>query len=274
MSIQSVTTPKEIIDFYENLNRLHEKYSVNAGSLKLSPAQKENSLEQKAPMLNFVPLELKGEKVSQVFDEVCQVICLHRPQLKNEVAKIQSIVNQDNISQILEKFLWQEKGFLMDFVEKIELKEEIFTLILFNTLKPFARIYGNQLKEELSPLWQESYCPVCGWQPVFAVNSPNQPKHLHCSLCDTQWTFKNLKCTHCHNEDHQSLKYFRAENIEAYQVNACEKCHGYIKTVNEGKLINKESAFMTDLRTIYLDILAEQEGYKKEVTLVSPEDKN
>ena len=50
--------------------------------------------------------------------------------------------------------------------------------------------------------------------------------------------------------------------MEKYRVYFCEKCHGYIKTVDEGKTGDGPlNLLWEDINTVQLDILAMREGY-------------
>jgi len=86
---------------------------------------------------------------------------------------------------------------------------------------------------------------------------------LHCSLCETVWPFKVIKCPHCLDEDHENMLYFTVTEDETHRIDACKKCKGYIKTVNEKEMVSRENSFITDFKTIYLDIIAAKEGYLK-----------
>jgi len=81
-----------------------------------------------------------------------------------------------------------------------------------------------------------------------------------CRYCETEWLFKLLACPWCNNEDHRSLAFLQIEDTPGYALHVCEQCRGYLKVVDE-----KNGGFCqmpaVEITTIYLDILARQQGY-------------
>ena len=51
------------------------------------------------------------------------------------------------------------------------------------------------------------------------------------------------------------------EGDEAPQLFVCDKCKGYLKNYDERNGTVRKDRFITSVRTIYLDLLAEQQGY-------------
>ena len=86
---------------------------------------------------------------------------------------------------------------------------------------------------------------------------------LGCSLCNTEWAFSRLKCFSCGNEDQDSLGFFFTQKEDAYRIDKCDKCRSYIKTVDERKKAEDKlrPLLVEDVATLYLDMLAEKEGY-------------
>ena len=76
-------------------------------------------------------------------------------------------------------------------------------------------------------------------------------------------------CPFCGNDDYQSIRYFFVEENStkdkaAFRVDVCDKCKRYIKTLDERKLGGcvKRDFYMGNLHSIYLDILAQRDGYQ------------
>ncbi len=55
--------------------------------------------------------------------------------------------------------------------------------------------------------------------------------------------------------------------MAAWWIEVCEKCKRYIKTVDEGKLSENEDVLplVEDTATLYLDLIAQREGYARDV---------
>lgn len=265
---KELLVPKEILDFYGELIRVQDKFSGDLLPVTLTEKQKDTFINEKAPLLNFTGFHPEKEKVKQALLEVCRVTAEYRPQVAGKLAGIQALADlEEELPKVLERFLWQDKSYISELVEQHRLDGNLTSFVFFNVLKPFIANYARNLEGQYDKnRWFERYCPVCGWKPSFAVISAGSHRRLlHCSLCETEWPFAGLECPHCSNTDHDTLKYFTVEDDEVYRVNVCERCKGYIKTIDEEKIITRENALITDIKTMHLDILAEREGYIKEV---------
>ena len=60
------------------------------------------------------------------------------------------------------------------------------------------------------------------------------------------------------------LRYFYTEKEgRAYRIDVCDKCKRYIKTIDAKELGMEVIPRIEDVGTMYLDILAEKQGYKR-----------
>lgn len=270
---QPISIPQEIVSFYQALDRVHRKFKEELLPRKLTPAEGENSTGQKAPLINFIDFKPDKEKLKCTFKEICLVLSQHRPALAAELNRLEHKITLDELLGILvERFIRQDEKLINNFAEQHSFNPELLSLVLFHVAKPYMTNYANSLKGQFNAgLWRENYCPVCGWEPGLAIiTGENNQTLLHCTMCDTDWPLKSLACPCCLNEDHETLRYLAVESDELYRVNVCEKCKGYIKTVNEGKFITRPNYFLVDVSTLHLDMLAEREGYSKAGTTVHP----
>ncbi|MHB8170997.1 MAG: formate dehydrogenase accessory protein FdhE [Thermincolia bacterium] len=263
---QRVDFPAEITELFQALDEVHRKYREELRPVSLSCRDKDTSLDQKAPLLNFVAFQLEVEKLKQAFNDVCGVLRRYRPEVGGSLTMLEDALSDERMLKFLvEKMVWQDKDSLAGFAKENELDEQLLSTVLFNVAKPFVTNYAGILQGQFrAELWRENFCPVCGWGAALAINSgEDNRRQLQCAMCDTEWSFKNLECPHCLNEDHETLQYLTVEDDEIYRVNVCDKCKGYIKSVNKGKLVKLESSFLTDVKTLHLDLLAQGEGYRK-----------
>ena len=75
---------------------------------------------------------------------------------------------------------------------------------------------------------------------------------------------ERLSCAVCGNKEPGSLKYFYGEGEEAYRIDLGDKCHHYIKTIDDRNLEASDPS-LEDLATLHLDVVAVQKGYKRAV---------
>lgn len=266
--ISKIVIPPEIVDFYKELEQIKQRFVTDIPLLKLDESQKKCSLEQQVPLLNFINFKIEEKEAQEVFADLAGVVLKYQPTVTDEVAKIQNALkmSKPDLVYLVEKLVWQDAKCLDEFASAHSLDGELLSVLLTNTAKPFAVSVAASIHNQVAGEgWHQNFCPVCGWSPAISVTeaSDERKRVMHCSLCDSRWHFKTLECPHCLNEDHETLKYFTVEDDEAYRLNVCEKCKGYIKSVDEGRLSVKESAALMDIRSIYLDLLASDNGYLK-----------
>ena len=94
--------------------------------------------------------------------------------------------------------------------------------------------------------WRQGYCPVCGSGPSIAyLDRPvfdeknaflaggGGKKHLHCSLCGTDWTFRRGACPFCGEEGAGVMEILKeAGNALGERLDWCTRCKTYCPTVD------------------------------------------
>ena len=62
--------------------------------------------------------------------------------------------------------------------------------VLVLAMRPFLARCAEALAPRADLLaWAHGHCPVCGWEPDFAVIMPNAERRLICGRCVAQWAF-------------------------------------------------------------------------------------
>lgn len=259
--------PQEVLEMYKELTAIQEKHSnIQVVTGTLSEEQLSDHFQQKVPLLSFIPPSFNRKAFNEVLMEISAVTKKYRPTMNKKVDKIVDfLMITEHFDEIINRLIWQEDNKVEKLLTGSRVDKKLFFFIAINTLRPFMISYGKKLSEHINnELWKKNYCPVCGWQPIMAkIVGENHLRHLHCSLCASEWEYKRLACVNCRNEDHEKLKSFNVEGDEVYQVSVCEECHSYVKTLDENKLIKKPNMLLADIETLYLDILAEREGFSK-----------
>ena len=140
-------------------------------------------------------------------------------------------------------------------------KEDAFKKAFLINLAKGLNGFGDVVNKH----WENSFCPVCGFLPSIGVLGRNKEgvMSLVCSLCETQWDFRRLRCPFCGNDNQNDLGYLYSETDEGYRVNYCNKCKLYLKVVDIRKKGNVYSYPVEDILTLPLDILAQEKGYKR-----------
>jgi Protein involved in formate dehydrogenase formation len=133
--------------------------------------------------------------------------------------------------------------------------------VLVLALRPFLARCAEALAQRVDlGHWHHGHCPVCGWEPDFAVITPNADRRLFCGRCVAQWSFPSLTCPFCSNEDRALITSF-ATRDGRYRVSACDVCRRYIKAYDARKAQRPVMVAVDTIATLPLDAAAMQRGY-------------
>jgi len=131
--------------------------------------------------------------------------------------------------------------------------------------KPFFQRYSRVISSESLAKWNRGRCPCCGGAARMArLEKETGRRYLWCDLCAVEWPFVRLQCPFCGNDDAEQLGNLEPEGQETYRIAVCQKCKGYLRTVDERKLPEGVTANLPleDIATLPLNFVAEREGYR------------
>ncbi len=133
--------------------------------------------------------------------------------------------------------------------------------VLVLALRPFLARCAEALAQTVDlGTWRHGHCPVCGWEPDFAVITPSADRRLFCGRCVAQWSFPSLTCPFCSNRDRSLITSF-ATRDGRYRVAACDVCRRYIKAYDARKAQRPVMVAVDTIATLPLDAAAMQRGY-------------
>ena len=132
--------------------------------------------------------------------------------------------------------------------------------VLVLALRPFLARCAEALMQTALPPWTHGHCPFCGWEPEFAVITPNADRRLICGRCVAQWTFSPLTCPFCMNDDRSLITSF-ATRDGRYRVYACDVCRRYLKAYDARHAARPVMVAVDTIATLPLDAAAMQRGY-------------
>jgi FdhE protein len=140
--------------------------------------------------------------------------------------------------------------------------ETVLRAIINATMKPILAVYAEVLiKSVEQELWRRSYCPVCGGIPdIGFLEKERGARWLLCSRCDSEWLFQRLQCPYCGTQDPNYLAFFTDEE-GLYQLNVCDKCRCYLKTIDLRKANYDVLVPLERLLTTEMDRQAREKGY-------------
>lgn len=139
---------------------------------------------------------------------------------------------------------------------------EVLDQALLLAIRPFL----SRCAEALTQLpefteWHHGTCPICGWEPDFAVVLATGERKLVCGRCVAQWTCGAHTCPYCGNDDRGQVTSF-ATRDGRYRVYACDSCQRYLKALDGRKVPRPLLIAVDSIATLPLDAAAMSKGYR------------
>jgi len=261
------------LNIYRALFIVHDQYlSRIEVQINADPEELNNYLRQGKYLLSEETIDIDGDLFRELLNDIVAAILENSPTKPEGLEKLPQLeeLSAENVHSFIQKI----KGKTKSGVEKAVVDEEIdqktgvdkeiiaFTLLM--SIIPFYSCYAREIAGLANlGLWQKGYCPVCGQRPHIAkFRVEDGARIMGCWLCRTQWRFARLACPFCENRDQGSLQFFYVEENKVRRVYVCEKCKGYVKTV-DSKMMGKDVILdIESIVTMHLDLKAVKEGYK------------
>lgn len=122
--------------------------------------------------------------------------------------------------------------------------------------------------------WRHGYCPVCGSspsigyldRPVFEEKNAflaggGGKKHLHCSLCGTDWVFRRGACPFCEKEGNDVMEILRESGkAQGERLDWCTQCKTYCPIVDLRERDTTPDMDVQAIGMLHLDMVAAQKG--------------
>ncbi len=108
-------------------------------------------------------------------------------------------------------------------------------------------------------------CPRCAALPVAAVlreEGHGAKRFLLCARCLREWECLRIVCPACGEQEFDNLPVYTAEQFAHVRIDACDRCHHYIKTID----LTKDGLAVPcvdDIASVSLDLWARERGYMR-----------
>jgi len=108
-------------------------------------------------------------------------------------------------------------------------------------------------------------CPRCAGPPVAAVlreEGHGAKRFLLCAVCLREWECLRIVCPACGEQEFDKLPVYTAEQFAHVRIDACDRCHHYIKTID----LTKDGLAVPcvdDIASVSLDLWARERGYMR-----------
>jgi FdhE protein len=159
----------------------------------------------------------------------------------------------------------QDRKLLAEMAGPYGADEEAFEAVMALVALPFLHACRRNWAPSLSPAWTEGFCPVCGSWPAFAeTRGIERSRHFRCGRCASAWHSRLLRCPYCASTNHDELVTLVPEKAGAHcAVDACKRCHGYLKTFTRLQGCPPDAVTLEDLATVAFDVAALEQGYTR-----------
>lgn len=259
---------KEILNFYQKVREEQEKIKPSL-KIKSIPLKKEwkNLLTQEGfPLLEKKDFPLDISASLALFRSLCEIGEKATLRMSEQVNKIEESIAHKKIDLNKAFTGGIEEGKLEKIAEAVGFDKKVWLFLIHESIRPSIEAGTKKLLNELNAeAWLKNICPVCGSLPHLSLFKEAEGKRfLLCSFCGYQWRIDRIFCVFCGNKEQDSSHYFYAEGEETYRIDACDKCHQYIKTI-DARNIELIDPVLEDLATLHLDLLASQKGYTRPV---------
>jgi len=158
----------------------------------------------------------------------------------------------------------QDTAALETAAATLDLAPEAFAAIAHLASIPLLRAAHRALASAVPGHWGQGFCPICGaWPAAAEVRGLEATRHLRCGRCGGDWTMPTLWCPFCGEHDHAKLRTLRIDDAApgGPGVEACETCHGYVKSTTVLRAWPAEEVPLADIATVEWDLAAMERDY-------------
>jgi FdhE protein len=157
-----------------------------------------------------------------------------------------------------------EEGHAYAVAHEHGLDPELLQSLVEWSLRPSLEACAERLGEHRKGVrWEKAICPICGSTPDFAElrgEDVTSLRFLYCGRCGFAWQFRRVGCPFCACTDHNQLRTLLQEGDERCFLEVCDRCHGYIKTVDN----RTHFGLIPEIEAVAaspLDVVARDRGY-------------
>jgi FdhE protein len=218
-----------------------------------------------------VPL-LAGEMLSRFIDSwessvdfMIPYIGKGFPKIQPELTRLKAAMEKGhlNLKDCMKAVLKGQEKKIDEIALHLETQPLILRFILEQLMKPFLEKRIERTIPLIQTLaWHKGYCPLCGSFPELSfLKEVEGQRWLRCSLCGYEWRFMRTMCPFCETDDHEKMELYFVEGREHERAELCYECNRYIVNIDTRKCAEEVVTEVAAIGMLYLDILAQGEGF-------------
>ncbi len=255
-------------EYYAMHKEIAKKILEHAGQVEFSNLELiegvlQGHINSRRPLASAIDVPVDMQQYRLFLKEIAGIIAKHQPQQEMTVEAILSALDTTTEFETLVEATKQfNQFFFEDFSKRNELNGSILQFLMEMAYRPYLKQFAKIVNPKINlKNYHDGACPVCGEQVRIVRGAEDGKREGCCTRCSTIWEINRLQCPHCKNNDHKKLKYLTIGEDENKKLYVCEVCKGYVKYVEMKDMLDKPDFFLIDLETLYLDMVAIQEGY-------------
>lgn len=271
--IENIDSPPRVfgtyVEFHEQLFKVHVRCMEHLLAVvpfdKLNQIDIAGRLSQQRPVLSNHDFIVDEKALEDVFDLTFPIIKQYSYRHKESILRLGELYDKRKISlsELVLTLLSGDASKVRGVSEQYDIPAVLMQQVIELVGAPYVELCAEFFNKKISRFeWHEPICPICGNQPAMArVNEQNQSRWLWCRYCDTTWSFPEMTCPFCLNQDRKNLQLIFASDKRPVRIDACNNCNRYLKTIDE--MIDPEPVNMSVryVATFHLDLLAQGCGY-------------
>lgn len=254
------------------------------------------AVNSQIPLAAQIPLQADSLRFSEWVGQLASLLIEYAPQVEVSLREALSTLDVNQAEQWIEEGLALNPYYFAAFAKEHQLPEWLPQFLAEHALRPYLRVMAksyvemaqkeeglsgktlasgyqaleNQMSEyQVGQVVHQNGCPVCGEPVRLAQLAEHGEKVIHCPRCEAHWQEKRLKCSHCGNEDHETIHFLAVEDDPTARLHVCEQCSGYVKVIDTKQYLTKPAPSLLDLDTVHLDFVAQENGFGEIVPVIS-----
>lgn len=218
-------------------------------------------------LINLLEVDIDANAYASVYSAFIAFLMANRTEMRADLEKIEQNMAQFDWLAIIEETMNENGVYFTALADLYNLNPEVAFFTFEHSLRPFLRAFASPYYEK----WIEvgithwpvaSHCPFCGSEGhISRLRNEDGRRFMFCERCFSEWEVRYLFCIHCANDEPGTIRIMNLENDPAHKLYVCDKCKSYLKTYDERQTLQPADMFITSLETIYLDMLAREQGY-------------
>jgi len=257
------------LEFHEKIFKTHVKCMHHL--VAVLPFEKLNQIDisarinQNKPILTQDNLIINEKELEFIFDLIFPTFKKYSYRRKEQILRIEELNDRRKISlgELVLAHVVDDKNLFNEISDKYDIPAVLLEKIVEFVSTPYLELCAEFFNKKLAQVkWEQPFCPICGRTPSMAkVNEQEGTRDLWCRFCDNTWSFHEMVCPYCLNDDLKSIQIIFLSDGRPVRIEACDKCKNYIKTIDELVAYQEYNFSVKYVETFYLDMLAKFFGY-------------